>query len=629
MSTKHFDSYLQTIDSPELRSAVTKTRDHFRESVLEDFDYITDSQVLFYGDVQSGKTSHMLGVIADALDSLFQTVIVLTSPNVRLINQTHSRILHALPEALVCNRDQVNEYLRNANRDVPKKSVVVLGKIRSGLDKWLKAFKKTDGLTGNPILIVDDEADATSLNTLVNQGKTSAINERLTRIRDLSTGCVYMQVTGTPQAVILQSGESGWDIEKSVHFKPGENYVGGKLFFDELPNPYTRVFPGDEESEDHYLRDAVLTHLVTCACFKSNGWRTCNMLLHPSHLTEVHFDYKADVISIVDDFFRNDDIDAQTKLIQPYHAQIAQTYPDVLTPREIVEELREMKEQFRFLAVNSSEHSTEDDWKAGYNFIVGGNSLGRGLTFNFLQTVFYIRDSSRPQADTLWQHARMFGYARHIPTLRLFLPAHLAKMFQEVHEGNELIKQQLDAGISPADLRVVLKGNVAPTRKNVLDRRLVGRLSGGVNYFAENPINIDFARLDAKLTTLQEKHGDDFKISTLATSNLTKEFEVEQEDLDLATFRVALAYYAEHQPHITARVILRRGRKVNRGTGTLLSPTDQKLARGEGRHPLLILYRIEDVNSSVPDGGLKWSSDPIWVPNIRLPDERQYWRVDG
>lgn len=623
-----FETYLSDIDNAELKAAITHTRDEFKSRVLSEFDDMSDRQVLLYGDVQSGKTSHMLGLMADALEANFETVIVLTSPNTRLIDQTYRRVFQSLPDVLVCKADSTSEFEMNQHRTRPKKSVVVLGKLPRILDKWIKLFRRTDALSGNPVLIVDDEADATSLNTKVNKNEISRINRALGQMRELATGCIYLQVTGTPQATFLQSENSGWKIHEAIHFLPGKEYVGGKFFFDNLPNPHVRAFPPSEEASDLALRDAVATHLVTSATFSLLGKETCNMLLHPSHLTETHFDYKTEVKKIVQDIFGGWNSDASQQLLSSAHKQLSTSFPDIPNLQQVLEELLKLESKFNYLAVNADEKSVEEDWRKGYNFIVGGNSLGRGLTFDYLQTVFYIRESSRPQADTVWQHARMFGYSRHKPTLRLFIPAQLLKMFVEVHEGNEMIKEQLENGIAASDLRVVLDGNVAPTRSNVLDRSLVGKLNGGVNYFAENPKNLAFQELDAKLFEAMEKHGDDFQISTKAASELTRYFETDTSDLDLATFRVALDHYAKEKPHITARVILRTDRKVSRGTGTLLSPRDQQISKEENVHPLLILYRISGMNSQVP-GALNWDSDPIWVPNIRIPESKQFWRIDS
>ncbi len=63
--------------------------------------------------------------------------------------------------------------------------------------------------------------------------------------------------------------------------------------------------------------------------------------------------------------------------------------------------------------LNSSEEAERDNsFESGFNIVVGGNTLGRGVTFSKLQTVYYVRSAKTPQADTYWQHSRMFGYDR-------------------------------------------------------------------------------------------------------------------------------------------------------------------------------------------------------------------------
>lgn len=627
--SNHFGQYLESLTLPELKSAVVETRNTFRKQVLDDYDDTSDQQVLLYGDVQSGKTSHMLGVVADCLDRGIQTVIILTSPNTRLVSQTYDRVFKALSGVLVCRSDSTNEFRMNQDRTTPQQTVIVAGKIPSTLNNWLRVFSETKALRGNPILIVDDEADATSLNTLVNDAEVSRINRQLTELRHSSTGCLYLQVTGTPQAILLQTELSGWVARRAVHFRPGDAYVGGELFFNQVPNPYTRTFANSEAAQVFNLREAVLTHMVTSAMFKSEGKKLCNMMVHPSHRTPTHRDYKEDVEKIVDDVFSYFEDDSIQPLLERVYNQLVVTHRDALPYDEVVGTLRGMKDEFNYLIINADNKTQEKDWATGYNFIVGGNSLGRGLTFKFLQTVFYVRESKRPQADTVWQHARMFGYERHIPTLRWFLPGPLAKMFTEVHQGNEVLKMQLESGTPLNELRIVLGPSISPTRSKVLHKQRISSLSGGVNYFAGDPLNVDFERLDERLNKLVHKHGDDFHLSTRAVSKLTDEFETESDDLDLATFRVALQEFAKTKPHLTARVVIRTKRRVNHGKGTLLSPNDQELARTETTHPLLILYRIEGVNEiATAKGESTWARDPIWVPNIKLPGSRQYWRVE-
>ncbi|MCT1443286.1 hypothetical protein [Corynebacterium glucuronolyticum] len=68
------------------------------------------------------------------------------------------------------------------------------------------------------------------------------------------------------------------------------------------------------------------------------------------------------------------------------------------------------------------------------------------------------------------------------------------------------------------------------------------------------------------------------------------------DDLDLETFKVALKRYEKTDLDKLVRVVLRTGRKVSHGTGTLLSPDDRDLADNGTPVPIVILYRIEGVN---------------------------------
>lgn len=628
----YFADYLKTLSSQEQISEVESTRDKFQEAVLDSYDFSSDHQVLLYGDVQSGKTSHMLGIVSHCLDEQFQVIVILTSDNVRLVQQTYERAFMSISGVQVCNSGMTNEFRMNQARPIPDPSIVVVGKNSTNLETWLQTFSKNgnSALSGNPILIVDDEADAGSLNTKVNKQDISKINSHLKTLRDRAIGCVYLQVTATPQAVLLQSEESEWVVDGAIHFKPGAGYVGGDFFFGQDQSGSTKIFGETKLSEDVNLKFAVLTHMLTSAIFKIEGRPLCNMMIHPSHRQPVHYSYSDAAQEIVTSTYCTFvEEETQTQLRAVYD-DLSKTYKSIPSFDATKSVLQNMENEFCHYIVNGGHKSSEGDWAEGYNILTGGNSLGRGLTFDFLQTVFYVRESERPQADTVWQHARMFGYKRHRPTLRLFLPSTLAKMFSEVHQGNEVIKRQLEKGVDVAKLRVVLNGGISPTRANVLDKSKVRTLTGGVNYFAGDPENPDFDALDKKLDELTQRSGDDFELNMRATAELTNFIKCDQLDLDLQTFRVALEEYRTNSPGLMARVVVRRGRRVSHGKGTLLSPTDQELSKLELNRPLLILYRISGVNEkSAEEGGTTWKSDPIWVPNIMIPDQRQFLRVDN
>src|SRR4029078_13292349 len=73
--------------------------------------------------------------------------------------------------------------------------------------------------------------------------------------------------------------------------------------------------------------------------------------------------------------------------------------------------------------------------RSPHNLFVGGDKLGRGVTIKNLLVSYYGRHPKRPQADTVLQHARMYGYRKaDIGLLRLFLPPELHTVFRAIHK---------------------------------------------------------------------------------------------------------------------------------------------------------------------------------------------------
>lgn len=117
-----------------------------------------------------------------------------------------------------------------AENNLVKPTVIVLKKNARVLKLWSNILGATGFMKGNPLFVIDDEADAASLNTMVNQGEQSSINKYLDKIKNDSSSSIYLQVTGTPQSILLQTMESGWHPYFIYYFKPGSAYLGGDFF---------------------------------------------------------------------------------------------------------------------------------------------------------------------------------------------------------------------------------------------------------------------------------------------------------------------------------------------------------------------------------------------------------------
>lgn len=163
-------------------------------------------------------------------------------------------------------------------------------------------------------------------------------------------------------------------------------------------------------------------------------------------------------------------------------------------------------DKISILVLNSfSSYEENAQYESGINILVGGNSLGRGVTFPQLQTIYYCRVAKSPQADTMWQHARMFGYDRDSELMRVFMPPKLFKLFSDINRTNNIIISQIEKSNNGNDIKIFYSTGLNPTRKNVIDKKAVGIYSGGVNYFPFYPVNKDIVAIDEILAAFADE----------------------------------------------------------------------------------------------------------------------------
>src|SRR6185295_16951356 len=142
------------------------------------------------------------------------------------------------------------------------------------------------------------------------------------------------------------------------------------------------------------------------------------------------------------------------------------------------------------IAVKLVNGETDEDVavRSPYNLFVGGNKLGRGVTIKNLLVSYYGRHPKKPQADTVLQHARMYGYRRKdIGLLRLFLPPPLHVVFKAINKMEKGLRDLIARQPGEEFRGIYLEGGLNPTRKNILAPGAIGVYSGGGTY---NPAQI-------------------------------------------------------------------------------------------------------------------------------------------
>lgn len=625
----HADNYINELkerNRVSLANAVTKTINDIVPQYISNFSFKEHIVSLLMGNVQSGKTSHMFGLIAAAADQGFNIFVLLTTDNTLLQEQTFKRAIEDLDTFCVCGE---NDYIRFQANSLRKPVLVVLKKNVHVLKQWKNNFSSTNFCAGNPLFIVDDEADAASPNTKVNQKDVSAINRTLEDIKKTSTSSIYLQVTGTPQSLLLQTKIAGWKPKFIYYFEPGEGYLGGDFFFSEENCPYIIPTDNDEGKEllqddefpENGLKQALLMHLVSSAHLFLEGGTVSNFVVHPSVKVTEHRKFANKIGEYLNELNLSIGEDCTVETLQQVYNNLHETKPDIASFDAIYEYIKIALEEDRVnvLVINSkSSYDENARYESGVNIVVGGNSLGRGITFPMLQTIYYCRVAKNPQADTMWQHSRMFGYDRDPGLVRVFMPPILIKRFADINKTNNSIIEQIKKMQNADDIKMYYPKGLRPTRKNVVDNSRLCVIAGGVSYFPSYPINDSIEELDRMLGAFEENDG--YLVSLKLIYQLLQMIDSERGDWRKKGYISFLNSYMSEDLSRQGVLIVRRDRDITKGTGTLLSPTDRALISNIQDKVSLTMYKVT--------GTKGWDNQKLWIPNIKFPDGLVFYQVE-
>lgn len=610
---KYLETYLNKIigrGNVQLADSISKTAEELGNEHIKNFSFISHEIGLLFGNVQSGKTGQVFGILCKAADLGFPVFLILTTDNNVLQEQTLERVKSDLEGFCVCGENDSGLFIANELREPV---IVVLKKNFNMLRLWSNVFNTTGFMKGNPLFIIDDEADAASLNTLVNKDRQSSINRYLDSIKNGSSSSLYLQVTGTPQAIFLQTRQSGWHPLFTHYFKPGNGYLGGDFFFPKNGNSDCITYlDGLKEPE----RNVVLRHLLVSAQTLLSGDAVCNCLIHPSVRQSIHQSF-ADKIekelrwcldNIEGDFIT--DLKKEYDLLHPSNSSKKEFSEILAFAQNLVR-----SQLVKIIIMNGKADVDSDEYEKGCNFIIGGNTLGRGITFSRLQTIYYTRTAKKPQADTMWQHSRMFGYDRDPGMMMVYIDEKLYKLFADINATNNAIISQVEQGID--DVKIYYPNGLNPTRKNVLDNDHVEVICGGTNYYPfypENDTIDDISKLLAPFSDDEPYYQVSLRVMKEILSHIKA-----SPDFKLTSFLAILDTMLAEIPAAQGILIVRRNRDVAQGTGALLSPNDWQLGGSFPRKTVLTMYQVT--------GKKGWGGKQMWVPNIKLPQGSVYYDV--
>ena len=449
---------------------------------------------LALGYVQSGNTTTMMALIADAADRGYRVIVALLGVTNLLLDQNADRIEDSVgisridyrwvamrnPKGVQASR-QVGEWL-----DRDRVLLLPVLKHAGRIDALAEVLRRA-GATSLPTLIIDDEADQASLNTTPKQDVASKTNAAVVRLKDHQEQHLFIQFTATPYAPLLLEPDDSLKPEFVTFLHPGPGYTGGREFFVENADKVIRrIPPGDEQTSrakptmlPSSLVDALANFFAGSAMLLGKGLvqPPISMLVHSTHSTEVQGIYE---------FLIKREIKRWATLLSEGDE----------VPRAITEERRSHRGGFgangrpgvpdtpalraprsdrlaRQLRERPKAHRLE---VTPIHVLVGGNKLDRGFTVEGL-TVTYMNRPASNQIDTLEQRARAFGYRQDLlPYCQFFATARTLKVLREIvfteYDLRAMLRDHLDQGGSvdtwAKDVGLMLPTGTKPSRDAVI-----------------------------------------------------------------------------------------------------------------------------------------------------------------
>lgn len=151
----YLKNYLQTIRNRgniNLADSISKTAEEVGSKYIKDFSFCDHEIGLLFGNVQSGKTGQMFGIMCKAADLGFPVFVLLTTDNVVLQQQTLDRVKADLDGFCICGENDSGLFIQNS---LLEPCIIVLKKNVRILRLWANVFASTGFMKGNPLFILN------------------------------------------------------------------------------------------------------------------------------------------------------------------------------------------------------------------------------------------------------------------------------------------------------------------------------------------------------------------------------------------------------------------------------------------------------------------------------------------
>ena len=371
---------------------------------------------ILLGRVQSGKTTAMLLLCAAARDRGEQVIVLLLGTTTILYKQNLKR----LEQAFNVSRGQTDwAVLRPqslaggaefAKRTLNSGRTVIIPILKHY--KWIeKAADLIDAIEmGTKTVVIDDESDVASLGNGESIESSPPTNAALRSLLGGPKEAIYIHVTATPYGPLLLDPNDRLAPATFTLLEPGEGYVGSREFFIDRTAANIRVVSIDEIAQVSLGRTApslasalgIFTAISIKAKIENPEMIATSMLIHPSSSVVVHRKVERAVRQIQAEWMR---VLATGAIPRDLESGCVTAGMSPVSPARLRNQISLMK-----IHIVNADGADQIDWGSSpAHILIGGNKLSRGFTIEGL-TVTYVARKPSPQADTMLQRARFYGY---------------------------------------------------------------------------------------------------------------------------------------------------------------------------------------------------------------------------
>lgn len=618
--TPIYDSYMRKMEQENkdvlsLKTTVSNLMKKFGQS-----SWGHRPTYLLAGQVQSGKTSQVLGVTSRLMDDGIDLVIYMTSDQLGLVDQASKDAdcyFSGSGYQILSSDFKRLKYL-------PTSSFIVVNKNATKLNAIIRELS---GATRKPgrILIIDDEADAASLNTNQRKGgEASAVNKAILKLKEMGEeGSLLIQVTATPMGNLLLKKTDPLFPNSAFVFRPGKGYLGGESFYSNqkniciIPNTDREDVSSGDVPESLY--DSVAYYLTLCL-IKNRKNEFPRFLCHPGISMNSHSGAEKAINKIIEgikkSILKNNAVPLE--MIESSNRVCAQYGQLNFSSEEWknTSGLLKILDSMDFLVFNSKNTPGEaalygaDGKPVPKNqIIIGGNSLGRGLRIPHLHVMYFCRESSRPNWDTVWQQCRIFGYDRTQEMVRIFITERQYDLLNKLVVSNQLLFNKLETeDIDKVPITLVYPDGMNATRKNIIHPSSSIFIGG----YSHLPLEKDIVVDNADVLNILDKCGlgnhQKMSIDNACPKIFEEILSCVKGDalLHLTCNHIKNAVAAKNKP---LRIEVVRNKEIKENYRTVLSEQEQKdIARDPDQ---MVMYLCELTGSR---------KQPLWIPIVRFPN---------